>query len=154
MKKTLLSSYPEVAVNKIKELLCKSKDRILDENLLGSLEGMCEDLGSHLKNEKIGTGDFPTINEQDEKSAILEEKIQEERRIFDNIIQVIGAGLCLIDKDSKITWANDTLQEWLDLNESPVGSHCSDIYRCNVVGTNKCPAAQIINGKEGHVIQS
>ena len=55
MKKKPLSSCPEEAVNKIKELLRKSKDMVLDDNLLGSLEGMCEDLGSHLKNEKIGT---------------------------------------------------------------------------------------------------
>ncbi|MBC8554142.1 MAG: GAF domain-containing protein, partial [Candidatus Brocadiales bacterium] len=41
-----------------------------------------------------------------------------------------------------------------NLNESPVGNHCSDIYHCNVVGTNKCPAAMVLKGKEGPIVQS
>jgi len=84
----------------------------------------------------------------------LEEQIQEEREIFDNVIEVMGAGLCLIDKNTKIIWANDTLKEWLNLNESPVGGHCSDIYHCDVVGTDKCPAELVLKGKKGHIVQS
>ncbi len=154
MKKKPLFSYPEEAVSKIKELLRKSKDMVIDDNLLGTLEGMCDDLGFHLNKVEIGTGNFPVKNEENEESKILEEQIQEEREIFDNVIDVIGAGLCLIDKNSKIIWANDTLKEWLNLKESPVGHHCSDVYNCDVVGTAKCPAALVLNGKEGHVIQS
>ena len=56
MKKKPLSSYPEEAVNRIRELLCKSKGMVLDDNLLGSLEDMCEELGSQLKNGDGGTG--------------------------------------------------------------------------------------------------
>ena len=69
-------------------------------------------------------------------------------------MEVIGAGLCLIDKNSKIIWTNDTLRDWLNIEESPVGNYCSDIYHCNFIGTDKCPAAQIIKGKEGHIIES
>jgi signal transduction histidine kinase/PAS domain-containing protein len=154
MKKKLLSSYPEEAVNKIKELLRKSKDMVLDDNLLGSLEEMCADLGSQLKKGEVVAGNLSVKNEENEESKILEDQIQEEREIFDNVIDVMGAGLCLIDKNSKIIWANDTLKEWLNLNESPVGDHCSDIYHCDVVGTDKCPAELVLKGKEGHMIQS
>ena len=146
--------YPEETVNKIKKLLSKSKGMKLDDDLLGSLEGMCEDLGTQLENGVVGTGNISVKNEENEESKILEEQIQEEREIFDNVIDVIGAGLCLIDKNSKIIWANDTLKEWLNLNESPVGHHCSDVYHCDVVGTNKCPAVQVLKGKEGHVVQT
>ena len=66
--------------------------------------------------KKLGQQNYPAKKiKQNEESKILEEQIQEERRIFDNIIQIIGAGLCLIDKNSKIIWANDTLKEWLNL---------------------------------------
>ena len=144
----------EETVNKIKKLLNKSKGMVLDGSLFGSLEEMCDDLGSQLKNGKIGTENLSVKNEENEDSKILEEQIQEEREIFDNVIDVMGVGLCLIDKNSKVIWANDTLKEWLNLNESPVGSHCSDIYHCDVVGTDKCPAELVLKGKEGHIIQS
>ena len=156
MKKKPLSPHIHIeeTVNKIKKLLSKSKGMVLDDNLFGSLEEMCDDLGSQLKNGKVGTENLSVKNEENEDSKILEEQIQEEREIFDNVIDVMGAGLCLIDKNSKIIWANDTLKEWLNLNESPVGGHCSDIYHCDVVGTDKCPAELVLNGKEGHIIQS
>ena len=154
MKKKSCSHYPEETVNKIRKLLDTSKGMMLDDNLLGSLEGMCEDLAAQLKNDRGETSKLSIENEKKKEAEILEEQIQEERMIFDNIIAVIGAGLCLIDKHSKIIWVNDTLKEWLNLEESPVGSYCSDIYSCNVVGTNKCPVAQIIKGKEGHIIES
>ncbi|MGR3293509.1 MAG: ATP-binding protein [Candidatus Scalindua sp.] len=154
MNKKPSSSYPEGVLNKIIKLLNKSKGAVLDDHLLGSLEEMCEDLGSQLKNGNVGTGNLSVQNGDNEESKILEEQIQEEREIFDNVIEVMGAGLCLIDKNSKIIWANDTLKEWLNLTESPVGSHCSGIYHCDVVGTDKCPAEMVLKGKEGHMIQS
>jgi signal transduction histidine kinase/PAS domain-containing protein len=154
MNKKLFSNYPEETLSKIRKLIDNSKGVKSDDDLLGSLGDLCENLETQLKDWRAETARLSIENKVKSESEILEEQIQEERRIFDNIIQVIGAGLCLIDKDSKITWANDTLKEWLNLSESPVGNHCSDIYRCNVVGTNKCPAVQIIKGKEGHVIQS
>lgn len=154
MNKKLFSNYPEETLSKIRKLIDKSKGVKPDDNLLGSLGDLCDNLETQLKDWRVETANLSIENKVKSESEILEEQIQEERRIFDNIIQVIGAGLCLIDKDSIITWANDTLKEWLDLSESPVGSHCSSIYLCNIVGTNKCPAVQIFKGKEGHVIQS
>ncbi|GAX60528.1 two-component sensor kinase [Candidatus Scalindua japonica] len=154
MKKKLLFSGPGETVNKIKKLLNESKDMVLDNDLLGSFEEMCENLESQLKNAKVETANLSVKNKENKESKILEKQIQEEREIFNNIMEVIGAGLCLIDKDSKIIWANDTLNDWLNLEESPVGSHCSGIYHCNVVGTDKCPATQVRKGKESHIIES
>ena len=144
----------EKTVNKIRKLLNKSKGMVLDDKLLGSLEEMCEDLGAQLKKREVEAVNLSVKNEENEESKILEEQIQEEREIFDNVIEVMGAGLCLIDKNTKIIWANDTLKEWLNLNESPVGGHCSDIYHCDVVGTDKCPAELVLKGKKGHIVQS
>ena len=154
MKKRPVVPHMEKTVNKIRKLLNKSKGMVLDDKLLGSLEEMCEDLGSQLKKREVEAGNLSVKNEENEESKILEEQIQEEREIFDNVIEVMGAGLCLIDKNTKIIWANDTLKEWLNLNESPVGGHCSDIYHCDVVGTDKCPAELVLKGKKGHIVQS
>ena len=154
MKKKPVVPHMEKTVNKIKELLNQSKGMVLDDKLLGSLEEMCEDLGAQLKKREVEAGNLSVKNEENEESKILEEQIQEEREIFDNVIEVMGAGLCLIDKNTKIIWANDTLKEWLNLNESPVGGYCSDIYHCDVVGTDKCPAELVLKGKKGHIVQS
>jgi len=154
MKKKPVVPHMEKTVNKIRKLLNKSKGMVLDDKLLGSLEEMCEDLGAQLKKREVEAGNLSVKNEENEESKILEEQIQEEREIFDNVIEVMGAGLCLIDKNTKIIWANDTLKEWLNLNESPVGGHCSDIYHCDVVGTDKCPAELVLKGKKGHIVQS
>ena len=154
MKKKPLSSNQVGTLNKIKKLLSKSRGKVLDDKLLGSLEGMCADLGSQLKKGEVGTKNLSVKKEEKEESKILEEQIQEEREIFDNVIEVMGAGLCLIDKKSKVIWANDTLKEWLNLSESPVGGHCSDIYHCDVVGTDKCPAELVLKGEKGHIVQS
>ena len=154
MKKKPLSSNQVGTLNKIKKLLSKSKGKVLDDDLLGSLKEMCADLGSQLKKGEVGTKDLSVKKGEKEESKILEEQIQEEREIFDNVIEVMGAGLCLIDKKSKIIWANDTLKEWLNLSESPVGGHCSDIYHCDVVGTDKCPAQLVLKGEKGHIVQS
>ena len=154
MKKKPVVPHMEKTVNKIKELLNQSKGMVLDDKLLGSLEEMCEDLGAQLKKREVEAVNLSVKNEENEESKILEEQIQEEREIFDNVIEVMGAGLCLIDKNTKIIWANDTLKEWLNLNESPVGGHCSDIYHCDVVGTDKCPAELVLKGKKGHIVQS
>ena len=154
MKKKPLSSNQVGTLNKIKKLLSKSRGKVLDDKLLGSLEGMCADLGSQLKKGEVGTKNLSVKKGEKEESKILEEQIQEEREIFDNVIEVMGAGLCLIDKKSKVIWANDTLKEWLNLSESPVGGHCSDIYHCDVVGTDKCPAELVLKGEKGHIVQS
>ena len=154
MKKKPLTPCLEETVSKIKELLGKSKGMVLDDNLSGSLEEMCKDLGTQLKNGEVRTGNLSVKDEENKESKILEEQIQEERKVFDNVIEVMGTGLCLIDRNSKIIWANDTLKGWMSLKGSPVGNHCSEIYRCDEVGTHKCPAVQVIKGREGHVIES
>jgi len=154
MSKKQLTNCPEENINKVRQFLNKSKGMVLDDSLLRTVENMFQDVESQLKYINAEIANLSTEKKDGNGSKELKEQIQEERKIFDNIMEVIGAGLCLLDKDSKIIWANDTLKDWLDLKESPIGSHCSDIYHCDVVGTVKCPAVQVIKGKEGHIIES
>jgi signal transduction histidine kinase/PAS domain-containing protein len=154
MNKKLLTSYPEEAINKIKELLNKSKDMILDENLLNTVENICQGVESNLKKEKPEPAKSLKKSNEDNESKKLEEQIQEERRIFDNIIEVIGIGLCLIDKDLRIKWANHTLWDWLNLKESPVGKYCRDIYHCNEFENGCCPAVTVFKGGKGSIIET
>ena len=154
MSKRRSTYYPKEAIGKIRKVLNKSRGMVLDENLLNTVEDICQGVEINLKKKKFITAKLSKNSVNKDESKKLEEQIQEERKIFDNVMTVIGAGLCLLDKDSKVVWANDTLKEWLDLKESPIGNHCSNIYHCDVVGTDKCPAVRVFKGREGHMIGS
>ena len=154
MSKRQSTYYPKEAIGKIRKVLNKSKGMVLDEDLLNNVENICQGVESNLKKKKSRTVELSKKSVKEDESKKLEEQIQEERNIFGNIMEVIGAGLCLLDKDSKVVWANDTLKEWLDLKESPIGTHCSSIYHCDVAGTDKCPAVRVFKGEEGHLLES
>jgi len=154
MSKRQSTYYPKEAIAKIRKVLNKSKGMVLDENLLNTVENICQGVESNLKKKKSGTATLSKKSIKEDESKTLEEQIQEERKIFGNIMEVIGAGLCLLDKDSKVVWANATLKEWLDLKESPIGDHCSNIYHCDVARTDKCPAVRVFKGEEGHSLES
>ena len=147
MSKRQTTYYPKEAIGKIRKVLNKSKGMVLDENLLNTVENICQGVESNLKKKKSGTATLSKKSIKEDESKTLEEQIQEERKIFGNIMEVIGAGLCLLDKDSKVVWANATLKEWLDLKESPIGDHCSNIYHCDVARTDKCPAVRVFKGE-------
>ena len=154
MSKRQTTYYPKEAIGRIRKVLNKSKGMVLDDNLLNTVENICQGVDTNLKRKKTGTAKLSRKSVTEDESKTLEEQIQEERKIFGNIMEVIGAGLCLLDKDSKVVWANDTLREWLDLKESPIGNHCSNIYHCDVAGTDKCPAVRVFRGEEGHLLES
>lgn len=72
------------------------------------------------------------------------EETKEEREKFANIMDIIGTGLCLLDKDLRIIWANKTICDWLDLKDSPVGNHCHDIYRCSEFEAGNYPVVKCL----------
>lgn len=132
----------------------QSKGRVLDNDLLKEFEEICEDIEINLKNENseierslpgIEAGEGPKI---DKKPGRLE------RRKNDNIMDVIGAGLSLLDRNLNIILANRTICEWLDLEKSPVGSTCHDIYHCYEIGEGKCPTVKVFEGEDAHIIEA
>jgi len=135
-------------ISKLSGLLNEYRGKPLDEDLSKKIENIC-------------TGSNTDFAEKDTEITIISENTERpkerrelERRNKDKIIDVIGIGLCLLDKDLKITWANQTLCNWLNLKDSPVGSCCHDIYRCNDIGTGTCPAANVFKGGTGNIIET
>jgi signal transduction histidine kinase len=117
----------------------------LDESFSKKIEEVCLDIRSD-SNQKD--------TEHSKASKGAKERRVLKRRNQDKIIDVIGVGLCLLDKELKITWANKTLRDWLQLKESPLGKHCHDIYHCDEVGTGSCPAANVFKRKAGGIIEA
>lgn len=119
----------EEATNKLRNILNESKGKVLDESLLRKIEIELEKRDS-------------------------EEHILKEIKRCEGIVDVIGEGLCLLDKDLKVIWANKTIGDWLDLKESPVGNYCKDIFHCSEAGIENCQAKNVFNGGEGHIIET
>jgi signal transduction histidine kinase len=135
----------ETAINRIRNLLNEYRGMPLDESFSKKIEEVCLDIRSD-SNQKD--------TEHSKASKGAKERRVLKRRNQDKIIDVIGVGLCLLDKELKITWANKTLRDWLQLKESPLGKHCHDIYHCDEVGTGSCPATNVFNRRAGGIIET
>ena len=135
----------ETAINRIRNLLNEYRGMPLDESFSKKIEEACQGLRADSTQKDT---EHPKTSNGVKERRILK------RRNQDKIIDVIGVGLCLLDKELKITWANKTLRDWLQLKESPLGKHCHDIYHCDEVGTGSCPATNVFNRKAGGIIET
>ncbi len=140
----------KTAINNLRNLVDEYRERPFDEDLSRKIENACLDLKDDFARrdteitEKFNNIELRNFNE---RRALG-------RRSKDKIIDVIGIGLCLLDKDLRITWANQTLCDWFDLKDSPVGNFCRDIYHCNEIGTGGCPAVNVFKGGVGSIIEA
>jgi hypothetical protein len=59
MSKRQSTYYPKEAIAKIRKVLNKSKGMVLDENLLNTVENICQGVESNLKKKKTGLQRYP-----------------------------------------------------------------------------------------------
>ena len=135
-------------VSRLRDLLNEYRGRPLDENLSEKIENVLLGLEAGV------AGQGAEITKPSENTEQQKERRKFERRNKDKIIDVIGIGLCLLNKDLKVIWANQTLCDWLNLKDSPVGNTCHDIYHCDEIGTGICPAANVFNGNVSNIIET
>ncbi|MFQ5712706.1 MAG: histidine kinase dimerization/phospho-acceptor domain-containing protein [Candidatus Scalinduaceae bacterium] len=147
MNNELSTFNSEKATNRLKKILNESKGKVLDESLLRKIEIELEKKNSEIVKLLKNAGAC-------KESKNLEEQIQKESKRFEDIMDVIGEGLCLLNKDLKVIWANKTISDWLDLRESPVGNYCKDIFHCSEAGIENCQALNVFKGGEGHIIET
>ena len=133
------------SLNKLRNLLNEYRGRSLDESLTKKIEDVCLDIEADSTQKDTELPKVPNI---------FKERRELERRNQDKIIDGIGVGLCMLDKEMKITWANQTICNWLGLKDSPLGKCCHDVYHCDEVGTDRCPAANVFKGKTGGIIET
>lgn len=136
-------------IDTLRNILRQSQGMVLDETLTETLDRVCRSLKSG-----FGEGEISQDSEAGWNLKNIQKHKDRERRKNDNIMDVIEAGLCLLDKDLKVVWANKTLSDWLDLKESPLGHSCKDIFHCNETGIDSCQALKVFNGGEGHVFET
>jgi len=144
------TSNSNTTINRLRDILNEYRGRPLDENLSEKIENVFLGLEAGVAEQGA---DITKISRNRKPQK---ERRQFKRRNNDKIIDVIGIGigLCLLDKDLKITWTNQTLCDWLNLNELPVNNFCHDIYHCNETGTGICPAKNVFNGNASSIVES
>jgi signal transduction histidine kinase/PAS domain-containing protein len=149
-----LRTDSEATITRIRNILREYRGMTLDENFSRKIEEVCLGLraDSTQKDTEI-TKDLENTELLNVSNGLTERR-KLERRNKDKIIDIIGVGLCLLDRELKITWANKTLCDWLYLKDSPLGKHCHDIYHCDEIGTVSCPAANVFKGKTGGIIET
>ncbi len=144
----------ETAINKLRNLLNEYKGRSHDEDLSRKIENVCLDLEADFSRRDTEiTKTFKNNEPHNVLNKFKERKIPG-RRNNDKLFDVIGIGLCLLDKGQRITWANHTLCDWLNLKDSPIGKHCHDVYHCDEIGTVSCPATNVFKGRAGSIIET
>ena len=144
----------KTAINKLRDLLNEYRGMSLDEDLSRRIENVCLGLKADFTRRDTEITETFKNTEHPKVSNNFKERRTLGRRNKDKIFDVIGIGLCQLDKDLRITWANQTLCDWLDLKDSPVGNHCNDIYHCDEIGTVSCPAINIFKGGVSRIIET
>ncbi len=80
------------------------------------------------------------------------------KKKFDNvvndIVDALGAGLSIMDKDLNIIWANKTLFKILNLSDSPVGKNCREVYKCECKENKYCSVLQALSSGKRQVSET
>jgi signal transduction histidine kinase/PAS domain-containing protein len=81
------------------------------------------------------------IEDVTENWRAQEDVIREKRKLND-MVQAIGAGMCLLDMDKRVIWANHVFIDWFG---DPAGRFCHQAFRCF---GEPCPDCQVTDGFE------
>jgi signal transduction histidine kinase/PAS domain-containing protein len=154
MNKEVLTLNYEAVTKKLRNILSEYEGMVLDGSLLKKIDVICRNIETELKKAGIETETLFKDAEQSKGPENFKERRKRGRRKNDNLTDVIGTGLCLLDRNLKIIWANKIICDWLDLKESPIGKCCHDIYRCSEIGTGNCPANNVFQGGVGRVAET
>ena len=82
----------------------------------------------------------------------LESELKEEKCKLDNIVSEIGADLLVIDRNSKICWANKRLIENHPLGKNILNRTCFDTYCHFKSAPTDCPSSKVF--KTGKINQT
>ncbi len=75
-----------------------------------------------------------------------EEWLRQEEHKVEYIVDALGIGLCLMNRDLTITWANDRIAELWGLTGPVLGMACPTVFRCTDA---VCPAKKAFASGEG-----
>lgn len=77
-----------------------------------------------------------------------EDELRRERDTLNLVVDAMGAGLALFDRDLRMLWANTALMRWFDFGADAVGQECRHVYGCNVGEVNECLIRRAVRSQE------
>ncbi len=102
---------------------------------------------------RTAPGQFATLfyDITDRKRAA--EEILRNRQLLHDILLSIQDGVCVLNKDLTIRFANDTVRRWF-APESPVeGGRCHEVFRCRTEPCDHCPTLRCLaSGRPEHEV--
>ncbi len=86
-------------------------------------------------------------------SALVEAEhaLEAERGRLDQVVRSVGAGLCLVDRDLRIVWANDLLARTFGPLDKMAGCLCHRIFARSESACRECPALRTFQDGGQHV---
>ena len=101
-------------------------------------------LGKLFDREEAHVGYTAVLIDITERQRARDELLREKNKL-DDVVEVIGAGLALIDRDMKVVWANRTLEDWFGRGESIEGLSCHQLYCRRDTMCTICPSRTCFN---------
>ncbi len=77
---------------------------------------------------------------------VAEELLRQEKEKLDYVMDVLGVGLCFVDRNMNILWANSNLPKVWGMEGLPPGTRCPDVFSC---GEAHCPIARAFQEGKG-----
>ncbi len=68
----------------------------------------------------------------------------------DDIINGLGAGISVIDKNMRVVWVNHLQAEWFGKAENLCGKHCYEAYKSARLICKKCPTVKVFKTGKPH----
>ncbi|MFH1202316.1 MAG: HD domain-containing phosphohydrolase [Candidatus Omnitrophota bacterium] len=76
------------------------------------------------------------------------------KKVINGLVNVIGAGLSLVDRKMRIVWANSCQTDWFGGNGKTIGCHCYEVYQKRKKVCPRCPTKKVFEtGKMQRAIQ-
>lgn len=73
----------------------------------------------------------------------MEFRLNEERERLKKIADSLGAGLCLVDREFRIVWINESMQKWFGAAEQVQGQLCYSTYQFRDEICVSCPLVEV-----------
>jgi PAS domain S-box-containing protein len=79
-----------------------------------------------------------------------EDDLLREKQKLEHVVEVIGAGLALIDRDHRILWANRMIKEWFVPDGKVEGKFCHEVYCHRGSACVSCPSQSCFSTSANH----
>jgi PAS domain S-box-containing protein len=72
------------------------------------------------------------------EQKLAERKLRQEHDALRVVVDAMGAGLALYDRQMQLHWANSIIMKWFGFGPEAIGHTCHEVYNCHHAGGKRC----------------